>query len=161
MNARNWELAARNQHVRARRAERQYEDSQHAINLLINGSVEWFLTRKEPDGKEHRFGIGVVKNQPVNDLFDLIGTKGKDTEDRAIVLFLTCHKLENGRVGKYMSTFSIDNFKRFPKELEEEHVEGLDVSFETEAEAKHYLAAYARRLIDGSALLVSHNTTRC
>src|SRR5262249_21206589 len=125
MDKHDWEFAARRQKNRADEAERRLEDCQHGINLLINGSMEWFLVQKTPNGAEHRFGIGVVKNATTTDPL-VPAIKKRQTENRPVVSWLTCWDAGDGRVARYVSAYSIDGLKRMPAQWAEEDAENKD-----------------------------------
>jgi hypothetical protein len=138
---REMEIAAINQKARAARAERQREDGHHAINLFINDSVDWFYVHHGTDGTEHKFGIGVVKNVPIEDPIIAVFMRA-DTEDRCIVYWLTTMEREDGRTGKYITTCSLEDFRRVPNGLKEAGEPGWEEIAD--------IAGEALKLVDGA-----------
>lgn len=138
MSQTDWRGAALRQKVRAENSETQSADLKHALNLLVNDSVDWFASYPTPDGKTHRFGIGVAANVEIRDRMMAV-IVGKKSEHRAIVFWVT----ESGENDseKYVTAYSMEEFRELPaaakarKEIAhlsavlEKAIEGLDEAY--------------------------------
>jgi len=102
---RDMEIAALNWKVRAETLERKVEEHVHALNLLVNDSVYWFVEFPSSDGSTHAFGIGIAKGVPTNR--SGFGVSLPDHEDVPIVFWRTAFM----KGGKFMSIFGLTEFK--------------------------------------------------
>ena len=134
MSNTDWRDAALRQKVRAENSEMK-----HALNLLVNDSVDWFVSYPTPDSKTHRFGIGVAANVEIRDRMMAV-IVGKKSEHRAIVFWVTEESGENDSA-KYVTTYSMEEFRELTaavkarKEIAhlsavlEKALEGLDQAY--------------------------------
>jgi hypothetical protein len=108
MAAGNLEQAAQVQFVRAQKAE----DTQHALNLLLNFGFDRFHVALTSDGAVHFFELGIVRNLPKSDGIDLPSLP-KRARSRRIVLWGTT--FPQGHL--YASAFHESEFRSLPKEF--------------------------------------------
>jgi hypothetical protein len=134
MKQSEWEQAARAQHIRAEQLQAEVSDLRHALNLLVNEVVEWFSSEMDINGHEHRFGIGVVMNAKSQEPF-MEFVEHKKTQNRGIVFWLTVY---SDKIHKYVTTYTLSDFKDLPRELEEE---------ERKTEKEANLTPIARRAV--------------
>ena len=120
----DWRTAAIDQKARADRLDQREDDLEHALNLLINDVVKWFASYPRPDGGEHRFGIGVAMNVPTTDRLRAV-VVGRKMDHRPIVFWLTVFEGEH----KYISAFSVEEFKTMPERYESAAAETQTESF--------------------------------
>lgn len=90
----------------------------HALNLLLNESVEWFLSHPTLSDRVHDFGIGVATNVPVEDRPGILEPM---KEDVPIVFWRT--KFPNGP--RYITVYAMDDFQKLPEELARESESGI------------------------------------
>jgi hypothetical protein len=106
-STRDLERAAQVQLVRAQRAEEKAEDTQHALNLLLNPGFERFHVALTSDGAVHCFELGIVRNPPEPEWI----TDQKRARGRRIVLWRTT--FPQGHL--YASAFHESEFRSLPK----------------------------------------------
>jgi len=105
--------AAQVQFVRAQRAEERAEDTQHALNLLLNFGFERFHVALTPDGAVYSLELGIVRNLPEPGGIDLPSVP-KGGRSRRIVLWKTT--FPQGHV--YASAFHESEFRSLPRHSE-------------------------------------------
>lgn len=88
ISKRDLEVAALNWKVRAENAQRRVEELEHAFNLLVNDSVEWFTHHQTSDGAHHDFGIAVAFEVPINDPISRV-VRGADVENLPLIFWRT------------------------------------------------------------------------
>lgn len=140
MSNTEWRDAALRQKVRAEKSESEAADLKHALNLLVNDSVDWFASYPTPDGQTHRFGIGVAANVEIKDPIKAV-IVGRKSEHRAIVFWITEEPRADGEPAKYVTVYNMDEFRNLPtavkaqKEIAhlsgvlEKAIEGLDEAY--------------------------------
>ncbi len=110
MSNTDWRDSALRQKVRAENSESQAADLKHALNLLVNDSVDWFATYNVPDGQTHRFGIGVAANVEIRDRVKA-AIFGRESEHRAIVFWISETSRDDADPEKYVTVYSLDEFR--------------------------------------------------
>jgi hypothetical protein len=110
---RDLERAAQIQFVRAQKAEQKAEDTQHALNLILNLGFERFQVALTADGAVHSFELGIVRNLPPPEGMAL-PLVPKSTRSRRIVLWKTT--FPQGHL--YASAFHEPEFRSLPKHSE-------------------------------------------
>lgn len=110
----NLKHAAQVQFVRTQKAEEKAEDTQHALNLLLNFGFERFHVALTSDGAVHSFELGIVTNLPEPDGIDLPSIP-KRARSRRIVLWRTT--FPQGHL--YASALHESEFLSLPKHSEQ------------------------------------------
>jgi hypothetical protein len=140
MSNTDWKDAALRQKVRAENSETQAADLKHALNLLVNDSVDWFASYTVPEGQTHRFGIGVAANVEISDPIKAV-IVGRKSEHRAIVFWISEQPGDGSDPLKNVTVYSLDEFRKLPtavkvsKEIAhlsavlEKAIEGLDEAY--------------------------------
>jgi hypothetical protein len=105
--------SAQVQFVRAQKAEEKAEDTQHALNLLLNFGFERFHVALTSDEAVHSFELGIVRNLPEPGGVDLPSIP-KRARSRRIVLWRTT--FPQGHL--YASAFHESEFRSLPKHSE-------------------------------------------
>lgn len=113
MSKTDWKEAAIRQKARAEISEAHAADLKHALNLLVNDSVDWFASYRTPEGRTHRFGIGVAANVKITDHVKASIT-GRKSEHRAIVFWVSEHPRDDGDRAKYLTVYNMDEFRELP-----------------------------------------------
>jgi hypothetical protein len=106
--------AAQVQFARAQKAEEKSEDTQHALNLLLNFGFERFHMALTADGAVHSFELGIVRNLPAPEGIDLPSVP-KGARSRRLVLWRTT--FPQGHL--YASAFHESEFRLLPKHSEQ------------------------------------------
>src|SRR5260370_15477023 len=107
---RDLERAVQVQFVRARKAEQKAEDTQHALNLILNLGFERFYMALTFDGAVHEFALGTVRNAPAPDGIEW-PVSPKMARMRRIILWRTM--FTGGHL--YASAFHDAEFRSLPK----------------------------------------------
>jgi hypothetical protein len=106
--------AAQVQFVRAQKAEEKAEDTQHALNLLLNFGFERFHVALTADGAVHSFELGIVRNLPEPEGIDLSPILER-ARSRRMVLWRTT--FPQGHL--YASAFHESEFRSLSKHSEQ------------------------------------------
>jgi hypothetical protein len=112
----------------------------HGINLLINNAVDWFAQFRTFDDGVHEFGIGIATNIPIPKDWLNIFTRTKDQEDFPVVIWKTTWATH-----KYITMFELLEFRRLPKQLEEDQRELSDVAGRAAQLLDHAIEAYKEK----------------
>jgi hypothetical protein len=107
------EIAALTWKVRAENSERRGEELEHALNLLINNSVDWFARFETLDEACHEFGIGVARSVPIEDPIRR-AVQSSEVEDIALIFWRTTWPQGH----KYISVRTPDGWARYRNALD-------------------------------------------
>jgi len=129
------ETAAISQRVRAEHLATKVTDLEHALNLLVNNSVEWFSAFTGTDGTIHRFGVGVAMTVEIQDPINVI--VARRTREHRVIIFWRTEFLRTGEGDAseegddegadedecnakhcYLSIYSLGEFKALPGKIE-------------------------------------------
>lgn len=114
MSASVGDFAAQVQFVRAQKAEEKAENTQHALNLLLNFGFERFHMALTADRAVHSFELGIVRDLPEPDGMDLPSIP-KRARSRRIILWRTT--FPEGHLSA--SAFRESEFRSLPKHSEQ------------------------------------------